>query len=335
MSDIQSFYPIDISEIDASKFFFSVINAAKRKGLLAEQELRYTDTQIDILLHDALKSSHKSSVRRETAKELVEGVFRVLDCAYPHDNGGISEVVESVKNRTLAEYALSGKRKCAAYLNNALNRVYHIEHIMYKRRDLRMDFILDIKSELIYTDIYRAGGESTSSLLRTLGLKAPSTLENVSHGMDFLCAAFDLAAYCNADEVLAAAKRSGITANGEVYYNKAFVTALAVSFLVCAYLREDSVFVPKAKMFEAEDMFLEMTDSELCEFFRDAERIFINRHGIDTDEVNRVTTEIEKLYAFTIHENGLSLDVAAKEAAEFVKCRIRERGDFEKYLFVK
>lgn len=333
--NIQSYCPINISEIDTSKFFFSTVNAAKRKELLTEAELRYTDTQIDILLHDALKSSHKSSVRRETAKELLEGVFRVLDSAYPHDVGGIAEIIESIKGRKLDEYALKGKRACAAWLNNAMNRVYHIEHIMYKRRELRMDFILEIKSELLYTDIYRAGGESTKAIVSTLNLELPTTLECVSQGMDFLCAAFDLAMYYNAKEVLAAASRSGITAGGDVYYNKSFVTALTVSALVCAYLREDSVYVPKKGMFEVEDMLLEMTDIELHEFFLDCIRIFINRKGIDTDEVNKVSTEIERLYAFTVHDGGISPDVISKAAVGFVREHIKERGNFEKYLFVK
>lgn len=335
MSDIQSYSPINISEIDTSKFFFTAVNAAKRRGMLSEAELRYVDTQIDILLHDALKSSHKSYVRRETAKELLEGVFRVLDCAYSHDVGGITEIIDSIKVRKLDEYALKGKRACAAWLNNAMNRVYHIEHIMYKRRDLRMDFILEIKSELLYTDIYRAGGESTSALLSALCLAPPATLECVSQGMDLLCAAFDLAAYYNAKEVLAAAARSGITAGGDVYYNKGFVTALTVSALVSAFLREDSVYVPKEGMFEVEDMLLEMTDAELREFFLDCIRIFVNRKSIDTDEVNKVSTEIERLYAFTVHDGGINPYVIAEECVMFVREHIKERGNFEKYLFVK
>lgn len=335
MSDIRNFYPIDFSETDDAKFFFSVITAAKRKALLSEEELRYVDTNIDLLLRDALKTSHKSFVRRETAKELIEGVFRVLDSAYPHTSDGVSEILDSVKNAKLDVYALKGKRICTAYLNNVRNRAYHIEHVMYKRRNLKMDFILGIKSEILYTDIYRAGGNSTTALLKVLDLEPPVTLDVISEGMDYMCAAFDLAAYLDAKEVLLAAAKSGIATADEIYYNRTFVTALVTSALLCAYFREDTLYVPSIKMFDAEDMLLEMTDGELCEFFRDCTRIFINRKGIDTDEVNRVTTEIEKLYAFTVNGGDLSEDTVAEASAKFVREKLHERGDFAKYLFVR
>ena len=100
---IVGFCPITPDEIDPSKLFFSVVSCARAKDVLDSADLNYTDTQIGLMLNDAIAASRKSYVRRETAKELVEGVFRLLDTLYSPTTEGISAILADIKERKLEQ----------------------------------------------------------------------------------------------------------------------------------------------------------------------------------------------------------------------------------------
>ncbi len=333
-SGIVGFCPITPDEIDPSKLFFSVVSCARAKGVLESADLNYTDTQIGLMLNDAIAASRKSYVRRETAKELVEGVFRLLDTLYSPTTEGISAILADIKERKLEQSRKQAQQHGSTLLGLARNRIYHIEHIAQKYPGLCLDFVSDLKAELTYTDIYRIGGETTPRLVGTLGLEMPAKIAEISARTDLLCGLCDLMCRLSPKAVENAAYARGSVASGELRYTLNFIMSVTLGALYAAFYRLDTPMIPLAKIIDIEDDIFELTDDELMAVYCDYIDIFINRHKIDTEEYSKASSELLRLYAFCIHDgsDGISKEFIASALVKFVRKSCRTKTDVKKIL---
>lgn len=329
---IQKHYPIGIDEINSDNLFFSAVRVAKEKGLLEEAELIYVDRVVNLLLSDSAKTSGKSYIKKDTAKELLQGIFRVVDSAF--DPSNISEIISCIKERRLENVCNDAVKNNASFLQRIRNNVYHLEHLNYKYPLFNLQFAIRMKQLLTYTDIYRFGGENTEFIHSFCGISTPAKIKEVSDRIDILCAMSDLMCRMSASEIATASEKAGLTVGlAETTYSLDFISRASLSAVFCNFYGFEGVFLNYAYYNGIRDLVTELSLEELSCELCDYLKIFMLHHSIEINERNNATTEIERLYACVIADDYISLKRLAKYLAEFLIVKLRCGKKLEKILF--
>ena len=244
MNNLERYFEIDITELDANNLFFSVVKKCKEKNILENSELLYVDSELNRMIEESAKLCGKGYIKQESAKTMLKNIFMILDSVYPVSD--FREIINCIKERKLWEMWRRGVSESIAYFDRTQKNIFHLEHFFYKYPHLKADFAINLKNDYAFSNIYTHSFENAKFTKAFFSISENESFREVCERSEILCAecAFlEKMAYSDLLPILN--ERGGFRADGGVKYTALLIDAIIISMCYGAFYRCEGFYPSK------------------------------------------------------------------------------------------
>lgn len=323
--NIERYYDIKLSEIDADNLFFSVVAKAKEKGIFMESELLYIDSSLNDMISETARLCGKGYIKEDSAKIMLRNIFMILDSVFSVTD--ITEIIEAVKQKKLTESWQKGVRESIAFFDRTKKNIYHLEHFYYKNPSLLADFAIKLKNDYAFTNIYTHSFERATFTKAFFLLNGNESYKTVCDKSEILCTECDILSGLEYEDILPIINERGLLrADGGIKYTQNVIDAIIISMCFSAFYRCEGIFPGKEYAKEILSELVSTSEEELRESFESYIRMIISRYKVEIVEKEASYGEnILNVYASRVSEDNIIL-LAKHLAEKTVSKRKTEKG---------
>lgn len=325
MGNIEKYYDLRRTEIDIGNLFFSTVSKAKEKGIFEEAELVYIDRTLHGMLEETARLCGKGYIKEDSARVMLKNIFMILDSVFsPSD---IPEIISCIKEKRLWDMWQKGVSESIAAFDRTKKNFFHLEHFYYANPTLRADFVIKLKNDYAFTNIYTHSFERAKFTKAFFLFSEQESFRAVSTRSEVLCCESSFLGKMKYEDLLPIIRERGLErANGEIKYTASLFDAVTLSMCFAAFYRCDGFYPGKAY---AKDILSELVSSEeeeLTESLESYIRMACTRYGVEiSDKSASLGENILNVYATRMCEENIQL-LAKHLAHTVVNKRSTENG---------
>lgn len=331
MNRLEPYSDINISEINTSNVFFSVISLCKEKGIFDGNDLVYVDSELGKMIEETARYSKKGYIKKDIAVIMLKNVFMILDSVYSVSE--FREIISAVKEKRLYSLWQRAVGECGRSFDRVCKNFANLEHFYRKNKVLCADFAQRLQDDCNLESIF------TFSLDRKVYTKEFFGFENGVHygelcrRSEILCTECGFLDGRSVDEIYPILKdRNAVKKTDTVSYNSWLVDCIILSMMYGAFCRAPGFFPPYELYGEISSELLESTQTELSEAFDTYLKIAASRYGVKIVQKSESVGEgILNVYASRVCEENLSL-LAEYLANKIVSYR-EKNGNVDRTVF--
>lgn len=323
--EIEKYFPIKPEEVDADNLFFSVTLLAKKKGILSEKELEYTDAELHRMITEAAELCGKGYIKEESARVMLKNIFMILDSRFEVTK--IPEIIAAIQEKRLFDEWRLGVIESTRALARTQMNFYNVEHFCYGKKEFGSDFGGKLKGDYNFSNIYTHSFDTavnTKAFFRLSGNESFKTVCEMSEMLCCECAFLEKLTF--SDILPIVTERGALREGNRIVFTSTLVNAVVLSMLYAAFYRSPGFFPEKAKALDILDELSESSEEELRDIFKDYIGIAVRRFGIEVVPKEASYGEnILNVYASRANEENLEL-LASALSRFVVKKRKDENG---------
>lgn len=323
--NIEKYYGINISELDADNIFFSLINKCREKEIFSQNELLYIDKELSKMIRETAERSGKGYIKQESAKIMLKNIFMILDSTVSVSD--FHEIIEIIKQKKLFEFW----EKCVLASNKAFDRTlknfYHLEHFYYANPTLRAEFAIKLKNDYAFSNIYTHSFEKAVFTKAFFALSGNESFAAVAERSEILATECGLLHGKQLSDIKPLlSQRTAFLTDGNIKYTHTLIDAIILSMCYSAFYRCEGLLPNKEY---AKDILTELMneqEEELSKSFNSYLQIVTARENVPILKKEDTYGEnILNVYASRVNEENLQL-LSRYLAAKVTVKRKTEKG---------
>ncbi len=324
-NNIDKYYGLNITELDAENLFFSLMGKCKEKGIFDSDDLVYVDSQLNLMIEETARLCGKGYIKEENARIMLKNIFMILDSVYSVSD--YPEIISVIRERKLFEMWQRGVKESIAYFDRTVKNFYHLEHFYYKYPELRADFAISLKNDYAFSNIYTHSFEAAKYTKAFFAISENESFKSVSTRSEMLCAECALISNMKYDDLLPILEERGyFRADGGIKYTAMLVDAIVISMCYASFYRCDGFYPQSAYAKEILTELVSENTAELCESFESYLNMVVGRHGIEITEKDESYGEnILNVYASRLNKENIS-KLAKYLVSVITHKRVTEKG---------
>ncbi len=325
MNNIDKYYGINITELDAENLFFSLVGKCKEKNIFDFDDLVYVDSQLNRMIEETARLCGKGYIKEENARIMLKNIFMILDSVYAVSD--YPEIISVIKERRLYDMWQRGVKESIAYFDRTVKNFYHLEHFYYKYPELRADFAISLKNDYAFSNIYTHSFENAKYAKAFFAISENESFKSVSERSEILCTECALISKMKYDDLLPILSERGyFRPDGGIKYTALLIDAIVISMCYASFYRCDG-FYPQSVYAKAilTELVSENTP-ELCDSFESYLNMIIGRFGVEIAEKDESYGEnILNVYATRLNKENVS-KLAKHLVSVITQKRTTEKG---------
>ncbi len=304
-NNIDKYYGLNITELDAENLFFSLVGKCKEKGIFDSDDLVYVDSQLNLMIEETARLCGKGYIKEENARIMLKNIFMILDSVYSVSD--YPEIISVIKDRKLFEMWQRGVKESIAYFDRTVKNFYHLEHFYYKYPELRADFAISLKNDYAFSNIYTHNFESAKFTKAFFAISENESFRSVRERSELLCTECALLSVLKYDNLLPILNERGyFRTDGGIRYTAMLVDAIVISMCYSAFFRCDGIYPDSSYAKEILSELVSDNTEELYESFESYIRMVIARYGIETAQKDDSYGEnILNVYTSRLNEENI------------------------------
>lgn len=305
--NIEKYYGINVSELDADNIFFSLINKCREKEIFSQSELLYIDIELSKMIEETARRCGKGYIKQESAKTMLSNIFMILNSTVTLSD--FTELIESVKQKKLSEFWERGVLESNKAFDRTQKNFYHLEHFHYANPSLLAEFAIKLKNDYSFSSIYTHSFEKaafTKAFFSLSGTENFTVVANYSEILATECGFLSGKQLSDIKPILT--NRGAFLSQGGIKYTHSLIDAIIISMCYSAFYRCEGLFPDKDY---AKDILSELMDeeeSELSKSFNSYLHMIAARDNIPILKKEDTYGEnILNVYASRVNEENFEL----------------------------
>ncbi len=324
--NIEKYYGINISELDADNIFFSLINKCREKEIFSQSELLYIDIELSKMIEETASRCGKGYIKQDSAKIMLKNIFMIMDSSVSVSD--FHEIIEIIKKRKLFEFWEKSVLESNRAFDRTLKNFYHLEHFYYANPSLLAEFAIKLKNDYAFSNIYTHSFEKavfTKAFFSFFGNEAFAKVSERSEILATECGLLHGKQLSDIKPILT--QRAAFLSEENIKYTHSLIDAIIISMCYSAFYRCERLFPSKKYANEILSELINEQECELSKSFESYLHIAVARENIPMLKKEDTYGEnILNVYASRVNEENLQL------LSRYLAKKVTEKRKTEKGL---
>ena len=331
MKELERFSDINISEINTSNVFFSVVSLCKEKGIFDKDDLSYVDSSLGIMIEETARYSKKGYIKKDIAVIMLKNVFMILDSIYSVSE--FREIISCIRERKLYELWQRAVGESGRSFDRVCKNFSNLEHFHRKNNSLGADFAVRLLADCNLENIFTYSFDRKTFTREFFGIEERVHYGELCRKSEILCTECGFLDGKTIEDIYPILKdRNAVKKVDTVNYNARLIDCIMLSMMYGAFYRCPGIFPPYELYGEISSELLETDEDELSETFLSYLKIAASRYGVRiSDKSETVGENILNVYASRVCEENLIL-LSQHLAGEIIRHR-EKYGDIERTVY--
>lgn len=331
MKELERFSDINISDINTSNVFFSVVSLCKEKGIFSKDDLVYVDTALGKMIEETARYSKKGYIKKDIAIIMLKNVFMILDSVYTVSD--FREIIFCVKERKLYELWQRAVGESGRSFDRVCKNFANLEHFHRKNKNLGADFAVNLLSDCNLENIFTYSFDRKPYTKEFFGISDRINYSELCRRSEILCTECGFLDKRTIDDIYPILKdRNAVKKADTVNYNSWLIDCIVLSMMYGAFYRCPQIFPPYELYGEISSELCDSSKDELCEAFLSYLKIAASRYDVRIVEKGESVGEnILNIYSSRVCEENLQL--LSQHLAEKIVNFREKHGDIERTIY--